>query len=78
MTKTAATKMARAARRYGYYSFNEGRRLAVKCPCCGKQIEAEISIHIPGGQMAQLDAAVVLHLTDLELDDRPVCRAVRS
>jgi hypothetical protein len=77
MTKTAATKLARQARRYGYYSFNEGRRLAVKCPCCGTQVEADISIHNPGSPMVQLDAAVVLHLTDVYGADDPVCRVVR-
>jgi hypothetical protein len=58
LTKTATLKLARSARRHGY--FDTGRTLWVSCPICRERVETD---RYPNMSIVrQLDAAILLHL----------------
>ena len=67
MTRTEAKRLARLARRHGYFDNHYSRSTAgprllwVYCPLCHRRVEAEHSLYA-GTISAQLDAAVLYHL----------------
>lgn len=72
LTKTAATALANANLRYGYFRDNERQR-SVKCSCCGQRIGVDLSIQQRLGKRdpwtPTLRAAIVTHLTTPHPDE---------